>query len=127
LNPKFVDRSRRVSVDLRRADLKKMRWLFRVKGNHVYAVKVRAMRPRSNTTKFSKMDLEISCSCPAWQWQGPEFHSTGKEYQLGPLMGTASTPDIRDPARQNFVCKHVAAVLDVTKAWDIPTTTRKPR
>jgi hypothetical protein len=125
LNPRFVERSRRVSVDLRRADLKKMRWLFRVKGNNVYAVKVRAMRPRSNTTKFSKMDLEIACSCPAWQWQGPEFHSTGKEYQLGPLMGTASTPDIRDPARQNFVCKHVAAVLDATKSWDIPAAKRK--
>lgn len=127
LNPEFVDRSRSVAVNLKRADLKNMRWVFSVKGKHVYAVKVRAMRPRANTTKFSKMDLELSCSCPAWQWQGPEFHSTGQEYQLGPLLGTASSPDVRDPARQNFVCKHVAAVLHATKAWDIPSIKPKPK
>ena len=121
LNPKFLSRSRKVQVTLKRADRKKLRWVFSVRGNHVYAVKVRAMRPRANTTKFSKMDLELSCSCPAWQWQGPEYHATGqKQYQLGPLMGTASPPDIRDPERQNFVCKHMAAVLATTKNWDIP-------
>jgi hypothetical protein len=121
LNPKFLTRSRTVQVALKRADRKKLRWVFSVRGNHAYAVKVRAIRPRSNTTKFSKMDLEMACSCPAWQWQGPEFHATGaKQYQLGPLMGTASPPDVRDPERQNHVCKHMAAVLAATKNWDIP-------
>lgn len=130
LNPNFVSRSRGVQVSLRRADRKNLRWIFSVRGSHVYAVKVRAKRPRKNTTKFSKMDLELSCSCPAWQWQGPEFHSTGgrkpppsaasPEYQLGALMGTATPPNIRDPERQNFVCKHVAAVLASTRSWDIP-------
>jgi SWIM zinc finger len=129
LNPKFVSRSRDVQVTLRRADRKNLRWIFSARGNKVYAVKVRATRPRKNTTKFSKMDVEVSCSCPAWQWQGPEFHSThgrspaptgAAEYQLGPLMGTASPPNIRDPERQNFVCKHVAAVLASTRTWDIP-------
>jgi hypothetical protein len=128
LNPKFVARSRQVAVALKRADRKNLRWIFSVKGNDVYAVKIRAIRPRKNTTKFSKLDLELSCSCPAWQWQGPEFHSTGghllpgpvPEYQLGALMGTASTPNIRDPERQNFICKHVAAVLAATRGWDIP-------
>lgn len=129
LNPKFLSRSKKVQVALRRADRKNMRWVFSVRGDHVYAVKIRASRPRKNITKFSKLDLELSCSCPAWQWQGPEFHSTGgrspppglvPEYQLGGLMGTASPPDIRDPERQNFVCKHVAAVLAATKGWDIP-------
>jgi hypothetical protein len=129
LNPKFVRRSRDVQVSLRRADRKNLRWIFSATGSQVYAVKIRATRPRKNTTKFSKMDLELSCSCPAWQWLGPEFHSTGgrspppgasPEYQLGPLMGTATPPNIRDPERQNFVCKHVAAVLATTRSWDIP-------
>ena len=130
LNSNFVSRSRKVQVSLRRADRKKLRWVFSVQGSRPYAVKIRATRPRRNVTKFAKMDLELSCSCPAWQWQGPEFHSTGgrspppgtraPEYQLGALMGTATPPDIRDPERQNFVCKHVAAVLAATRAWDIP-------
>lgn len=130
LNPKFFARARKAQVTLRRADRKHLRWVFSVRGSHVYAVKIRATRPRKNTTKFSKMDLELACSCPAWQWQGPEFHSTGgrspapspvaPEYQLGALMGTATPPNIRDPERQNFVCKHVAAVLAATRGWDIP-------
>lgn len=122
LNPKFRARSQTVAVTLKRADIKNMRWIFSVKGDHVHAVKIRAIRPRNTTTKLSKMDLELSCSCPAWQWQGPEFHSTRRDYQLGKPVGTATPPDIRDPHRQNFVCKHVAAVLEATKTWEIPTT-----
>ncbi len=120
LNPAFASRARKVSVLLRRTDARNLRWIFSVTGNHTYVVKVKATRPRKNTTKFSKMDLEIACSCPAWQWQGPEFHSTSEEYQLGKLIGTAAPPNIRDPGRRNRVCKHVAAVLEATKGWDIP-------
>lgn len=120
LNPKFVERSKTALVTLKRADLKNLRWIFSVKGNGTYAVKLRAIRPKKNRTKLSKMDLELSCSCPAWQWLGPEFHAKKEDYQLGALQGTASPPDIRDPDRINRVCKHVAAVLEATRNWDIP-------
>ena len=120
LNPKVLDRSRKSKVDLKRADVRNLRWIFNVTGNDTYTVKLKALRPRRNVTKLSKMDLEISCTCPAWQWQGPAFHATTSEYQLGKAPGTASTPDIRDPNRVNKVCKHVAAVLDATRGWDVP-------
>lgn len=124
LNPKFVERSKTVQATLKRADVRNMRWIFSVtsSSDKTYAVKLKAIRPRKNTTKFSKMDLEMSCSCPAWQWQGPEYHATSApDYQLGKPRGTASTPDIRDPERHNKVCKHVAAVLNMTRQWEVPT------
>ena len=121
LNPKFLERSKTVGVTLKRVDRKNLRWIFAVKGNHDYLVKLRVLR-RGIVQDILKMDLELTCSCPAWQWQGPEYHSTTEDYQLGKPRGTASPPDIRDPERQNFVCKHVAAVLNFVKDWKIPLT-----
>lgn len=139
LNPKFVERAQSLSPQLKRVDVKNLRWIFSVPGSqgNVYAVKIKAIRPRANITKLAKMDLELSCTCPAWQWQGPEYHAKQEDYLLTKPMGTASTPDIRDPERQNFVCKHVAAVLVTTQDWQVPagkkkapkkkTPARKPR
>lgn len=124
LNPDFLARSRKCAVTLKRADVANLRWIFAVNaGNGVKAVRVKATR-KGPVTQFNKLDLHVACSCPAWRWQGPEFHSTTKGFQdpKTPLQGTASSPDIRDPQRQNFVCKHVAAVLDFTKDWVIPKT-----
>lgn len=120
LDPEFANKAKKVAVTLKRADIKNLRWVFSVKGNGTYAVKMKATRPRKNRTKLSKMDLSLACSCPAWKWLGPEYHAKQEGFQLGKAQGTASTPDIRDPERDNRVCKHVAAVLEATRDWDIP-------
>ena len=91
-----------------------------------YTVKVKAIRPRPNVTKVTKMDLELSCTCPAWQWLGPEFHAKQDDYQLGKPRGTATTPDIRDPERTHQVCKHVAAVLGFMGDWTVPAAGKAP-
>lgn len=121
LDPTFKQRAKKCSATLKRADIAHLRWIFSVNcGNGPKAVKVRAIR-KGNTVQFGKLDLEMSCSCPAWQWLGPEFHAKSESYQLGPLAGTASTPDIKDPERDNKCCKHVAAVLTATRGWEIPS------
>lgn len=120
LNPKYVDRASRCSVGVSRVDRKNLRWIFSVDcGNGAKVVKVKALRP-GNVTKFSKMDLDITCSCPAWRWQGPEHWSKGEDYLLGKPRGTASFPFIRDPSGINRVCKHVASVMSHTKRWAVP-------
>jgi len=120
LDSQFKQRATSCSTTLKRADLGNLRWIFAVDcGNGPKAVKIKASRP-GNVIAFGKLDLEMSCSCPAWQWLGPEFHAKQEGYQLGPLVGTASTPDIKDPERDNRVCKHVASVLSFTKSWEIP-------
>jgi hypothetical protein len=121
LNPKFSERARQCSVSLKRADVKNLRWIFSVDhGNGPKVVKVKAFRERSpNITKLSKMDLDLSCSCQAWRFLGPEHHAKTEDYLDGKPRGTASVPVIRDQEMHNFVCKHVAAVLLHTKSWDI--------
>jgi hypothetical protein len=119
LNPKFKDRASRCAVQLRRADIKNLRWIFAVNcGNGPKVVKMKGVR-EGNITKLSKMDLDLSCSCPGWRWLGPEYHGKTEDYLDGKPRGTASVPVVRDPTGINRVCKHVAAVLTHAKAWDV--------
>lgn len=121
-------RASKCSATLKRADIAKLRWIFSVDcGNGAKAVKIRAIRPRATTTAFGKLDLELSCSCNAWQWLGPEFHAKSEGYQLGKPRGTATAPDIKDPERVHKVCKHVAAVLLVTRGWTVPKAKGKAK
>jgi hypothetical protein len=127
LNPATVQRARKCAVSLKRADLRNLRWLFSVDcGNGAKVVRLKANRI-GNIVRLTKMDLHLSCSCPAWRWQGPEFHGTQRDFQdpKTPLQGTASTPDIRDPDRHNIVCKHVAAALSFVRGWEIPIAKKK--
>jgi hypothetical protein len=127
LSHKFQQRAKKCQATLKRADIKNLRWLFSVDcGNGPKVVSIKARRS-GNVTKFSKLDLELSCSCPAWRWQGPEYHAKEKSYQLGKPRGTASPPDIRDPERIHPVCKHVAAVLATTRSWTIPKKKMKTK
>lgn len=119
LNPKTLDRAKKCDVTVKRVDIPNLRWVFSVNcGNGTKAIKIKAER-KGRVTQMSKLELKVTCSCPAWQWLGPEYHAKGK-YNDGKPRGTASTPDIRDPQRINRVCKHVAAVMGHVKQWSIP-------
>ena len=119
LNPKTLDRAKKCAVTVKRVDIPNLRWIFSVNcGNGTKAIKIKAER-KGRVTQMSKLELKVTCSCPAWQWLGPEYHAKGK-YNDGKPRGTASTPDVRDPQRINRVCKHVAAVMDHVKQWSIP-------
>lgn len=120
LSAKVKERARKCRVTLTRADIKNLRWLFSVDSGHgPKVVKMKATRPKANIKSLDKMDIRFTCSCPAWRWSGAEYHADGDDYQLGPFAGTASVPHIRDPKRVNRVCKHVAAVIDMVRAWKI--------
>lgn len=124
LNPKYVERAKGCSVTLKRADIPNLRWLFAVDcGNGPKVVRVKAEKGRA--TQVTKMDLHMSCSCPAWRWQGPEHWSKGEDYIDGKPRGTASEPVIRDPQGINRVCKHVAAVLRNIHKWQVPSKKRQ--
>lgn len=120
LDPKTVEKAATCSVTMKRVDIKNLRWLFAVNcGNGAKVVRVKATRD-GNVVKFSKLDLAVSCSCPAWQWTGPEHHAKREQYLDGKPVGTASTPVVRDPEGKHTVCKHVAAVLSFTRGWSVP-------
>ena len=85
--------------------LKEDVYLFKA-GSKGYDVKVTF--PWSKPDDF---DVRLSCTCPVWQFQGPEYHAQREDYLLGSPKGTASTPEVRDPKRHNKLCKHAVAVL----------------
>lgn len=105
---KIKERSKEYSPKLARTDTKNWVWHWNV-GRH--RVKVQAFK-RGRAENFPKLNLRVSCSCPFWRWWGPEHWGTEYDYQRGPLQGTASYPEIRDPARWRPVCKHAYAVLE---------------
>lgn len=81
--------------------------------------------------RASLTDLDhvaMTCDCPFWRYNGPEFHAKSGGYMLGAPHGSAAPPDVRDPDRQYYLCKHTYAVLkrldefvaDVTdENWDL--------
>ena len=68
--------------------------------------------PRTVRASLSDLDeVTMSCSCPFWRWNGPEFNSQQNRFLLGSPRGTADPPDVRDPERQYWLCKHAYAAL----------------
>lgn len=120
LDPEIQEKAGACAVIQKRVDVGNLRWLFAVNcGNGAHVVRLKASRV-GNVAKFSKFDLKVACSCPAWQWQGPEHHAQARGYLDGKSRGTAATPAVKDPGGTQTLCKHVAAVLARTKSWSIP-------
>jgi hypothetical protein len=68
----------------------------------------------ARTVQASLSDIDkvaLSCDCPFWRYNGPEFHASQNSFMLGQPFGTAAPPDIRDPDRKYFLCKHAYSVL----------------
>jgi len=68
----------------------------------------------SKTVQASLSDVDkiaLSCNCPFWRYNGPEFHAKHNAYMLGQPFGTAAPPNVRDPDRKYFLCKHAYSVL----------------
>jgi hypothetical protein len=108
------DKARGLPVKLKRVNRKNAILTYQVQGGSgVYTVKVKIPR-KGNLRDPKKLDVWLACSCPFWQWQGPEHHAKINNYLYGKPRGTASKPVIRDPGNKHGVCKHVLAVL-----WDV--------
>jgi hypothetical protein len=119
-------RSEGLRPKLKRVDKKNAMWLFDVPGSKsAYRVKVQAAR-RGNVRDMGKLDVKVSCSCPFWQWQGPEHHAKTSDYLLGKAVGTASRPTVKDPSGKHGACKHVLAVFQhiTTNNWQVPRSKR---
>lgn len=122
LSPKVQQKARSCAATLKRADIGNLRWIFSVNcGNGAKVVRLKASRKQPNVIKLVKMDVMFSCSCPAWQWLGPEHNAQQGGYLDGKPRGTAMPPNVKDPRRHNRVCKHVASVIRLVRNWDIPT------
>jgi len=127
--PEILARSEKLALRLARVDQKNSVWLFDVQGSKkAYRVRLKAAR-KGNVADMQKLHVKVSCSCPFWQWQGPEFHAKQGDYLYGSPRGLATKPNIKDPNGQHRACKHVLAVLRhvTSNEWSLPKQPRMAR
>ena len=81
-----------------------------------YTIKVQPSPKAPGTTKaLEKLPILVSCTCPFFQWQGPEHWATQNGYLYGKPAGSASKPENKDPKGGHWACKHVLAVLQTVR------------
>lgn len=118
--PEVHQKARNIPIKLRRVDQKNAQWTFDVRGSSgSYKVRVRVTK-KGNVRDPYKVDVLVACSCPFWQWQGPEHWARKKGYLLGRPRGTATNPKIKDPKGRHGACKHVLAVFERIKGFALP-------
>ena len=55
------------------------------------------------------MDIMVHCDCPAFLWWGSWYNLEQRDTSLFPEG--IPFPHVRDPALNNIICKHLAAVF----------------
>ena len=95
------------------------RWVYKV-GDYLVRIFVPKLSIREKKTITSKelkqkqkikdRDVYVSCTCKYWKWNGPDFNANNQGYSERTFSNLES-PDVRDPNRENLICKHVYAVL----------------
>ena len=110
-------RAKGIKARLVRADPKGGIWTFKVAGSEGdYTVRVKGVR-KSTIKELRKAHVQVSCSCPFWQWQGPEHHAKVEGYLYGKPQGTADPPTVKDPHKQHLACKHVLSVFRLARNY----------
>jgi len=127
-SPDVHARARRVAIRNKRNDPSRGIWLFEARGSsgNVYRVRLKAIR-KGNTLDVRKLQVQVSCSCPFFRWQGPEHWAKANKFLYGRPRGTASRPDIKDPGGNHWACKHVLAVLNPRRPYYLERASAKGR
>lgn len=56
-------------------------------------------------------NVALVCNCEFWRYNGPDYNAKKNDFLLGPPVGRATPPNIRDPRRQYWLCKHTYSVI----------------
>ena len=115
-DPAIKARAKKIKPRLQRADQKLGLWTFTVPGSDgSYTVKLRALKPdtEGGSNKISDLDIQVSCDCDFFRWQGPEHYAVLHKYMYKRPEGTAEKPTEKDPDGKNWLCKHAIACLSM--------------
>jgi hypothetical protein len=107
LDNDIIDRAGEVSLSL--SDSSDTSWTYESSSGHTVIIE---MDPRD--MGIEDPDVLVSCSCPFWQYQGPEYYAKKENYLNGDPRGLATKPDQTDPEGDNFLCKHAYKALTET-------------
>jgi len=119
INPKIIQRAKKCTARLVRANPKQSFWVFQVHSAgspNTHTVKV-SFVARGRVKDVNKMDVHVSCTCEHWIWWGPDFNAKKNNYLQGKQRSNGAAPNIRDPNRINMVCKHVVAASELFRNY----------
>jgi hypothetical protein len=106
------------------------RWTFSVKCHQAkskgpYDVRFRLIVGKGKETQgILGREVEISCNCNAWKYNGADFNALQKDYSER-QYSNGQPARIRDPQRRYLICKHVAASIPIFKRFIIPQAFKK--
>lgn len=112
-DPKVRERAAKLKPVLVSVNRDETIWRFKVSDYDVFLEVV--PKALGIVRSPSKADILVSCSCPFWQYQGPEYWAVKDGYQYGSPKGNAAPPKVRDPQGVHRICKHVVACFDKIK------------
>jgi hypothetical protein len=100
------------------------RWTFTVRCHQKwskgpYDIRFRLLKGPRGTIGILGRQIEVSCNCNAWKYNGSDFNALQKDYSER-QYSNGQPPNIRDPRRRNLICKHVAACVPLFKRFIIP-------
>jgi hypothetical protein len=85
------------------------------KGHLVY-LRLKPIFIKNNLVSDSKsilnIPMKIYCKCPFFLYYGVQYNATRGKYLMAGVERENRKPDIRDPKRENTLCKHLSAVRD---------------
>ena len=118
ISPDVEKKSRAVRVRLSRADPDRGIWTFQATGSKgkSYTIRVKAVAT-GNVKDVAKSQIQVSCDCDFFRFQGPEHWARTEGYLYGKPRGTAAYPTERDPKGTHRVCKHTLAALNLARKY----------
>jgi len=101
------------TAKLKRSSPKLGRWMFTVKctekwSKGPYDVRFRLLKKGPRYRDVVNRQIEVSCPCKAWQYNGADYNALQNEYSER-QFSDGSPPNVRDRRRKYLICKHVAA------------------
>jgi hypothetical protein len=116
--PEVTSRAQKVQYRRKRRSPSGMStWVASGSRGEQYTIKLKPIRKNKRIKAVAKLPIQVSCSCPFFRWQGPEHWAKKNGFLYGRQVGTASTPDVKDPKGRHWACKHVIAVLQLARKW----------
>jgi len=115
----------------KRNDPKNGRWTFTVRCNQTwskgpYDVRFRLLKSKGKKTQgILGREIEVSCNCNAWKYNGADFNALDKDYSER-QYSDGRPPNTRDPQRKYLICKHIAACIPLFKRFVIPEGFEEP-
>lgn len=112
-------------------DPKNGRWTFSVRCNQnwskgPYDVRFKLVPGKGSKTQgMLGREVEVSCNCNAWKYNGADFNALDKDYSER-QYSDGQPPNKRDPQRRYLICKHVAASIPLFKKFIVPEGFKEP-